>query len=161
MFLETAQQSTKPKSIYPLDPISCAIYSFSLEEIKAHTDNIQEGLKLNATKIKEMCKPIMQELFAIPHAASVFGIPVDPKALGLPDYFDIIKFPMDLGLLSIIIMLIQFITSFIIRRDCYEAIRSRIVSRFALFCLRCPSYFQQCHDIQSKNSALQKPEARV
>ena len=81
----------------PLDPISCAIYSFTDEEIKSHISNIQEGFKLNATKIKEMCKPIMQELFSWPHAASVFGTPVDPVALGLPDYFQVIKTPMDLG----------------------------------------------------------------
>jgi E1A/CREB-binding protein len=80
-----------------LDPISCAIYSFTDEEIKSHISNIQEGLKLNATKIKEMCKPIMIELFNWPHAASVFGTPVDPVALGLPDYFQVIKTPMDLG----------------------------------------------------------------
>lgn len=93
--------ATKAKSIYPLDPISCAIYSFSLEEIKAHTDNIQEGLKLNAAKIKEMCKPIMQDLFAIPHASSVFGLPVDPVLLNLPDYFQVIKNPMDLGIIAV------------------------------------------------------------
>eukprot|EP01036_Dinobryon_divergens_P022197 gene22197-30437_t len=87
----------KAKSIYPLDPISCAIYSFTDEEIKSHITNIQEGLKLNAAKIKEMCKPIIQDIFNWPHAASVFGTPVDPVALGLPDYFQVIKTPMDLG----------------------------------------------------------------
>lgn len=32
-----------------------------------------------------------------PQTKAVFGEPVDPEALGLPDYFDIVTRPMDLG----------------------------------------------------------------
>ena len=87
----------KPKSMYPLDPISCAIYSFSNEQIHAHFKTIQEGLRLTVAKIKELCKPIIEELFKVPLVFQIFGSPVDPAALGIPEYNEIIKFPMDLG----------------------------------------------------------------
>jgi len=86
-----------PRSIYPLDPISCAIYSFSAENIQAHLKTVHEGMKLTVSKIKEMCKPVLEDLFKVPHAYSVFGAPVDPMHLGLPDYFDVVRMPMDLG----------------------------------------------------------------
>jgi len=86
-----------PRRIYPLDPISSAIYSFSNDQIQAHFRTIHEGLRLTVAKIKEMCKPIVEELFKIPHVQGVFGAPVDPIALGLSDYFEIVKVPMDLG----------------------------------------------------------------
>lgn len=85
------------KSIYPLDPISCAVYTFSPEQIQAHFKTVQEGLRLTVARIKEMCKPILEELFKVPLVFQVFGSPVDPSALGIPEYNDIIKFPMDLG----------------------------------------------------------------
>ena len=81
----------------PLDPISCALYSFTNEQIKAHIQNIQEGLRLSASGIRELCTPIIDTLFAVPHAYAIFGSPVDPVALGLTDYNEIIKSPMDLG----------------------------------------------------------------
>eukprot|EP01038_Epipyxis_sp_PR26KG_P004228 gene4228-6004_t len=86
-----------PKTPYPLDPISCAIYSFSSEHIEAHFKTIHEGMLLTSSKIKEICKPIMEDILRVPHAYGVFGTAVDPVLLGLPDYFDIIKMPMDLG----------------------------------------------------------------
>lgn len=86
-----------PRKIYPLDPLSSAIYTFTSDQIKKHFETIQEGLRINGPKIKEMCKPIIEELFKFTHAMGVFGTPVDPIGLGLPDYFDIVKSPMDLG----------------------------------------------------------------
>lgn len=86
-----------PRKIYPLDPISSAIYSFTNDQIQAHFRTIHEGLRLTVAKIKEMCKPIIEELFKIPHVQGVFGCPVDPIALGLADYFEVVKAPMDLG----------------------------------------------------------------
>ena len=49
------------KSIYPLDPISCGIYSFSNEEIKAHISDIQESLRLTPAKIKAICNQVIQK----------------------------------------------------------------------------------------------------
>jgi E1A/CREB-binding protein len=86
-----------PRKIYPLDPISSAIYSFTNEQIQAHFRTIHEGLRLTVSKIKEMAKPVVEELFRTPHAQNVFGTPVDPMALGLADYFEVVKVPMDLG----------------------------------------------------------------
>ena len=86
-----------PRSVYPLDPISCAIYCFTAENIQSHFKSIHEGMKLTVAKIREMCKPIIEELFRVPHAHGIFGAPVDPVMLGLADYFDVVKLPMDLG----------------------------------------------------------------
>lgn len=85
------------RKIYPLDPISSAVYSFTNEQIAAHFKSIHEGMKLTVAKIKEMCKPIVEDLFKIQHAQAIFGSPVDPLALGLLDYFSVVKLPMDLG----------------------------------------------------------------
>jgi bromodomain-containing factor 1 len=47
----------------------------------------------------KFCQNIMKELFSKKHKdyAWPFYDPVDVVALNLPDYFDIIKQPMDLG----------------------------------------------------------------
>lgn len=97
--LGTSNQSlTKSKSpIYPLDSISCAIYNFSPDQIASHFKTIHEGMRLSAQKIKETFTPVIDDLLKIPNVGSVFGSPVDPTALNLPDYFEIIKLPMDLG----------------------------------------------------------------
>lgn len=42
----------------------------------------------------EQCRPILDTLCQH-HYASPFILPVDPEALGIPDYFNIIKSPMD------------------------------------------------------------------
>eukprot|EP01121_Diplochlamys_sp_Union-15-3_P019662 TRINITY_DN7471_c0_g1_i1.p1 TRINITY_DN7471_c0_g1~~TRINITY_DN7471_c0_g1_i1.p1 ORF type:complete len:658 (-),score=111.30 TRINITY_DN7471_c0_g1_i1:52-2025(-) len=49
-----------------------------------------------AGNAREECKKLLEELMAIP-TASDFLYPVDPVALNLPDYKDIIKNPMDLS----------------------------------------------------------------
>ena len=41
--------------------------------------------------------PIIEQIFAVPHAFNIFGWPVDPIQLGIPDYNDVVKVPMDLG----------------------------------------------------------------
>eukprot|EP00804_Cyclotella_cryptica_P010337 CCRYP_012244-RB/>CCRYP_012244-RB protein AED:0.68 eAED:0.66 QI:0/-1/0/1/-1/0/1/0/157 len=42
------------------------------------------------------CRQILRDLQG-KDVYSIFAIPVDPEALGIPTYFDIIKNPMDLG----------------------------------------------------------------
>lgn len=90
-------QSKAPKSIYPLDLISCGIYSFSNEQIASHFKTIHEGMKLSAAKIKEYFLPVVDEILKSSNASNIFGYPVDPVLLNLPDYFEIVKLPMDLG----------------------------------------------------------------
>jgi hypothetical protein len=48
------------------------------------------------TEYKERCTKIIDELFQHP-IAEVFRRPVDPQADDVPEYFDIVKHPSDLG----------------------------------------------------------------
>ena len=88
-----------PKKIYPypLDPVSCALYNMSLDNVKRHCKHIHEGMKSAASRVKEICSPILDTLLGEPHAQSIFGMPVDPISMNLPDYPDVVKNPMDLG----------------------------------------------------------------
>lgn len=52
---------------------------------------------MKVSKIRELCKPLLDELFRTANISEIFGYPVDPVHLGLPDYFEKIKCPMDLG----------------------------------------------------------------
>lgn len=47
--------------------------------------------------LAHMCTSICVLVFYTLQFGWVFNSPVDPDALGLPDYFEIIKHPMDLG----------------------------------------------------------------
>ena len=51
----------------------------------------------------EYCKEIISEVMSSKYSrfASPFYEPVDPVALGIPDYLDIIKCPMDLGTIKV------------------------------------------------------------
>ncbi|XP_076957076.1 uncharacterized protein LOC143632437 [Bidens hawaiensis] len=51
------------------------------------------------TGIKTECRKILKMLMTHKHGP-VFNQPVDPVALGIPDYFSIITHPMDLGTIS-------------------------------------------------------------
>lgn len=89
--------SANKASIFPLDPVSCALYNFSPDNVNAHFRHIHEGMKITASRIREICMPIIEQIFAVPHAFNIFGWPVDPIQLGIPDYNDVVKVPMDLG----------------------------------------------------------------
>jgi E1A/CREB-binding protein len=89
-----------PKRVYPLDPISSAIYTFDTHQIESHIKSIQEGLRVKVAKIKEICKPLIDELYKMQYVQDIFGTPVDHVALGLPDYPEKVKCPMDLGTVS-------------------------------------------------------------
>ena len=70
--------------------------SFSPSQIHAHLQSLKTGLRLTASKIRQKCSPVLKKL--IDHECSwIFMQPVDPAELNLPDYFEIIKNPMDLG----------------------------------------------------------------
>ena len=83
---------------YPLDPVSCPMYCFTADQVDSHFKTIHEGMpKLNASKIRDICLPILDDILKEKYAFTIFGQPVDPVALGLTDYYEIVKLPMDLG----------------------------------------------------------------
>lgn len=55
------------------------------------------GSSNTAQWIQRLFLPVVDELLRVPGAALYFGQPVDPVALGLGNYFDVVKHPMDLG----------------------------------------------------------------
>jgi E1A/CREB-binding protein len=80
----------KPQEDHTL--INC----FSVEQIEAHIASLSQGLQLSPQKVKTKCLEVLKTLQSHQHAW-VFNSPVDPVELGLPDYFEVIKNPMDLG----------------------------------------------------------------
>jgi hypothetical protein len=60
----------------------------------------KSGQTASLSKPLQSCLEILQELMA--HEFGwVFNTPVDPLALNIPDYFDVIKSPMDLGTIKV------------------------------------------------------------
>ena len=80
----------KPQEDHTL--INC----FSVEQIETHIKSLNKGLQLPPLKLKVKCLEVLKVLQGHQHGW-VFNSPVDPIELGLPDYFEVIKIPMDLG----------------------------------------------------------------
>jgi E1A/CREB-binding protein len=80
----------KPQEDHTL--INC----FSVEQIETHIASLNKGLQLQPLKLKTKCLDVLKVLQGHQHGW-VFNSPVDPVELGLPDYFEVIKKPMDLG----------------------------------------------------------------
>jgi hypothetical protein len=80
----------KPQEDHTL--INC----FSVEQIETHITSLNKGLQLPPLKLKVKCLEVLKVLQGHQHGW-VFNSPVDPIELGLPDYFEVIKTPMDLG----------------------------------------------------------------
>jgi hypothetical protein len=72
------------------------INSFTIEQIERHIASLNNGIQLPAAKLKQRCGDVLKILQQHPHGW-VFNSPVDPIELGLPDYFEVVKRPMDLG----------------------------------------------------------------
>jgi len=70
--------------------------SFTVKQLHSHLKSLDRKTQLPATKLKSKCSDVLKSLQSHQHGW-VFNNPVDPVELGLPDYFDIIKKPMDLG----------------------------------------------------------------
>lgn len=73
--------------------------SFTVKELETHLASLNRQTQLPPAKLKSKCQEVLKGLQSHQHGW-VFNIPVDPEDLGLPDYFDIIKKPMDLGTIS-------------------------------------------------------------
>lgn len=72
------------------------INNFSIEQIELHLQSLNQTYSLPQKTMKEKCASVLKTLQE--HECHwVFAKAVDPVELGLPDYFDIIKKPMDLG----------------------------------------------------------------
>lgn len=69
---------------------------FTVEELTTHLASLNRASHLPPAKLKQRCTEVLKGLQAHQHGW-VFNCPVDPVELGLPDYFEIIKKPMDLG----------------------------------------------------------------
>lgn len=80
----------KPQEDHTL--INC----FTVEQIEKHIEVLNNGLILAPQKLKAKAMEVLKVLQSHQHAW-VFNTPVDPVELGLPDYFEVIKKPMDLG----------------------------------------------------------------
>jgi len=73
--------------------------SFSVSQLSTHLESLNRVAQLSPAKIKQKCMEVLKGLQAHQHGW-VFNSPVDPVELGLPDYFEVIKKPMDLGTIS-------------------------------------------------------------
>ena len=96
--LEAPEPSGKSSKSSKVDDHSL-LNNFSIEEIELHLASLHRAKQLPPAKLKAKCGELLKGLQSHTHGW-VFNAPVDPVELGLPDYFDIIKKPMDLGTVS-------------------------------------------------------------
>ena len=88
-----SSRSDKPAG--PADDVAL-LECFTTEQVKTHIQSLKKTAKLLPAELKIKCQDILKDLQAHEHGW-VFATPVNPVELGLDDYFDIIKKPMDLG----------------------------------------------------------------
>jgi len=84
------KNASTPMKVEPFD---------NLEHNIAQVDSIKSVNQGNLSDLADKCLPLVRRLLDDP-CGWVFADPVDPEDLGLPDYFDIIKNPMDLSLVK-------------------------------------------------------------
>lgn len=92
---QSRQQSPKPNAPNPTEDHSL-LECFTTEQVKTHIHSLKKFAKLAPPELKIKCIEILKGLQAHEHGW-VFAAPVNPVELGLVDYFEIIKKPMDLG----------------------------------------------------------------
>ena len=85
-----SKPTSKPQEVLTL--INC----LTLDQIEKHIESLNRGLQLPPAKLKIKCLEVLKGLQLHPHGW-VFNSPVDPVELGLHDYFEVIRNPMDLG----------------------------------------------------------------
>ena len=72
------------------------VNTFSITQIERHIESLNQAIQMTPAVLKTKCNEILKEVMG--HQFGwVFNNPVDPVELGLPDYFEVIKKPMDLG----------------------------------------------------------------
>jgi len=77
-------------------PDHSLLNSFTVKQLETHLTSLDRKTQLPQAKLKSKCQDVLKGLQTHQHGW-VFNSPVDPDELGLPDYFEIIKKPMDLG----------------------------------------------------------------
>ena len=85
----------KPTKPLPVEDLTL-INSFTIGQIERHIQSLNRGIQLPVAKLKVICGDVLKNLQQHSHGW-VFNSPVDPVELGLPDYFEVVKRPMDLG----------------------------------------------------------------
>ncbi|CAB9509249.1 CREB-binding protein [Seminavis robusta] len=73
--------------------------ALSRESIEKRLEAIEKPTDMSSEDVTKECLPLLQDLIDDPFGW-VFRDPVDPVALGLPDYFDVVKTPMHLELVK-------------------------------------------------------------
>lgn len=91
LLLQDIAPNHQSNSAYPMSPMVPGHPSVNQQLVVKNKEKLSESLK--------SCNEILKELFSKKHSgyAWPFYKPVDAKMLGLHDYHDIIKKPMDLG----------------------------------------------------------------
>ena len=89
------EQSPKPAGSNPSDD-HALLECFTTDQVKTHIQSLKKFAKLAPAELKSKCLELLKGLQAHEHGW-VFATPVNPVELGLDDYFEIIKKPMDLG----------------------------------------------------------------
>jgi Bromodomain/TAZ zinc finger len=78
---------------------STLVSSMTKDEISRHIESLNKRIWLSSRMVTHKCLPIVQDLIDDPFGW-VFIDAVDPVALGLPDYFEVVKNPMHLELVK-------------------------------------------------------------
>jgi E1A/CREB-binding protein len=100
--IDIPSSSTAPESVVskPVPSAGSAdhslLNSFTVKQLETHLASLDRKTQLPPAKLKSKCLESLKGLQTHQHGW-VFNCPVDPVELGLPDYYDIIKKPMDLG----------------------------------------------------------------
>ena len=90
-----SQPAVSVKSLPGSSLVSC----MTKEEISKHLESLNKKIWLSSRTVSHKCLPIVQDLID-DQFGWVFNDAVDPVALGLPDYFDVVKNPMHLELVK-------------------------------------------------------------
>lgn len=92
---EVSPDAKRPKRPVE-DTTSTLLKSLTVKQIELHIQSLSRVTQLPAKSLKEKCSGVLKVLMNHDDGW-VFNSPVDPVNLGIPDYFEKIKKPMDLG----------------------------------------------------------------
>lgn len=92
-------KSERPFSSQEESDSTSLVACMTKEEIQKHLDSLNKRIVLSSRTVTHKCRPILQELLD-DQFGWVFRDRVDPVALGLPDYLDVVKNPIHLELVK-------------------------------------------------------------